>query len=506
MKLRLVLSSIMIIVITFLASSCSNIFTLKGQSRTQADKTSTISIVINSLGATFPAGLDENSNPYLDYIEKNTGLTVKVNLPPNEVYEDKLNVFMSSGNVPDLLHAYDAVWIDKYMKQDALMPLDDLLNKFGPDLKEKIPEYVWDRVRYNGKIYAIPSLNEVMGVELMYARKDWLDRLGFNPPVTLDEYYEVIKAFTLNDPDGNGINDTHGLILTENLGRSAPFFGAYGVQLDSWLEKDGELVNGGVMPGTKKALSYLAKLYKEKLLDPEFPLNRLNNLNEKIANGKVGLFSAAWYDTRGPIADNKKKDPNAEWIALEYPTGPDGQKGVYDRDVIRGYNIIPRGAVNPEGVIRFLNFIVGEGYKSLKLGFENEIWSMQDGVMVTNFEEHDKHVYRGMYQSLVDVEDAALSKERLDSLGDYNLYNNLQKINDNLIKNKFYGSPTPAMITYKEILQTQQDMFIKIVMGIEPIDSFDQYVEKWKHEGGDEMTREVNEWFKKQDSVEVRKR
>jgi putative aldouronate transport system substrate-binding protein len=487
--------------LTGLLSGCYGAVGSDKSNKSSQQPTESITVVINDLGMTFPPGLDENNNPYLKYIEDNTQLDVHVQIPPKEVYEEKLNVLMTSDRVPDMLDSFNNVWVDSNIKQGTLLPLDDLIDKYGPELKAKIPQEAWDRVRYNGKIYAIPSLNEVKGTELMYGRKDWLDRLGLKPPVTLDDYYNVIKAFTLDDPDGNGLNDTYGLILTEILGRSAPFFGAFGTQLDEWLERDGKLVYGSVLPETKEALQFLNRLYKEKLLDPEFPLNKNSTLNEKIAGGKVGLFSAAWYDTRGPIDQNKAMDPNAQWTALEFPTGPQGKNGVYSNDLIRGYNVIPVRASNPEGVIRFLNFIVGKGYKDLKLGFENEIWSMVDGKMVTNFSEHNKHLYRGMYQSLVDVNDPVLDKERLDSLGDFHLFDNLQTIEKHLIPNLFYGVPTPSMANDNWKKTSINELFIKIIVGVEPIDSFDRFVESWYREGGSDITREVNEWYKDQKDV-----
>lgn len=460
-------------------------------------KGASINIVISSLGMTFPAGMDENDNPYLNYIEERTGLEIGVNLPPPEVYNEKLDVIMSSGNLPDMLHTYEPVWFDNYVKQKAFMPLDELIDEYGPHLKEKIPPEVWDRVRYGGKIYAVPSLNEVTGAELMYVRKDWLDRLGLEPPETLEEYYEVIRAFTLDDPDGNGVQDTIGLTLTSSLGRSSPFFGAFGTQRNTWFERDGQLVNGSILPETKEALAFFNKLYQENLLDREFPLNLQNNLFEKIENGTVGLFSAAWYDTRGPIAANMSKDPEAEWMPLPYPTGPDGFKGVEGKDIIRGYNVIPAESEKAAEVIRFLDFIASD-YKTLKLGFENEIWRWEDGAIVTDFGLHDKHLYRGIYQSLVDVPDQLLFKERLDSLGNFNLYNNLQLINQHIIPNAFYGVPTPGMTKYNTKLKNLEDVFTKIIMGLEPLDAFDDYVKTWKEEGGDEITKEVNEWYSKQ--------
>jgi len=456
-----------------------------------------ISIVVTSLGTSFPPGMDENHNPYLDYIERNTNLNINVILPPNESYHEKLNIVLSSTALPDMLYAVDDVWLSNKVQEHKLQPLDELIDQYGPDLKRKIPKEAWDQVTFNGMIYAVPSMNEVKGIELMYARKDWLDRLGLKPPRTLDEYYEVIRAFTFGDPDGNGVHDTIGLLLTEKLGRSAPFFGAFGTQLDSWLERDGKLVYSNTLPETKEALAFLRRLYAERLIDPEFPLNRTKTLEEKVASGKVGIFSAAWYDTRGPIDQNKQRDPKAEWIPLEYPTGPRGEKGTYSTSLVRGFSIVPAGSPNGADVIRLLNFIAGEGHRNLKLGFENEIWSMKDGKMVTDFPEHDKHKYRGIYSALVEVIEPELDKQRLDSLGEhFRLYENQKRVENNLIVNRFTGLPTPAMGKYMMKLSSMEEQFIKIVLGVASLDDFDQYVSRWRLEGGDEITREVNEWYR----------
>ncbi len=476
-----------------LAAGCSGKEESGGAAPTRQSRIP-ISMVINDLGMPFPDGMDENDNPYVSYIEEQTGLDLRVSIPPEEVYEEKLNVIMASGKLPDLIHSFNPVWFDEYVKKGAFLPLDDYIDQYGKDLLELIPEEAWDRVRHNGKIYGIPSLTDVPGIELMYVRKDWLDNLGLKPPTTLEEYYEVIRAFAKDDPDRNGLNDTMGLILLEDMGRTAPFFGAFGVQLNSWVERDGKLVNGSTLPETKEALAFLAKLYREGLLDPEFPLNRNNVFLEKIANGQVGMFSAAWYDTRGPIALNKNKDPKAEWMPLPYPVGPDGHSGVYSKDIIRGYNVVPVGTDYAAEVVKLLNFIVGEGRETLKLGFQGEIWSIEDGVMVTDFAEHDKHLYRGIYQSLVDVLDPVMNKARLDSLGDFHLFENLQIIEKNLIHNEFYGTPTPAMSKYAGHLEELQGIFTQIVMGIVPLDEFDAFVERWYSQGGAEVTAEVNQW------------
>ncbi|MDT2236934.1 hypothetical protein P7H17_01835 [Paenibacillus larvae] len=73
-------------------------------------------------------------------------------------------------------------------------------------------------------------------------------------------------------------------------------------------------------------MAFFAKLYKNKWLDPDFPMNNNSAFAQKIEEGKIGLFSATWYDTRGPIDKNIEKEPHAEWIPLEYPTGKKGRR------------------------------------------------------------------------------------------------------------------------------------------------------------------------------------
>jgi len=68
--------------------------------------------------------------------------------------------------------------------------------------------------------------------------------------------------------------------------------------------------------------------------------------------------------------------------------------------------------------------------------------------------------------------------------------------NKEYLQNKFYGAPTPTMADRQEILTKKRDeIFIKIIMNQVSVDEFDTFVEEWKKLGGDEITKEVNEWY-----------
>jgi putative aldouronate transport system substrate-binding protein len=453
---------------------------------------SEIEVVVNNYGRTFPSGMDENKNPYLEYIEENTGIDVTVQVPPAEGYMERLNVLMASNDLPDMIYSPDATWFVNYVNQKALTPLSDIVDKHGKNLKKLIPEEAWAAVTVDDEIYAIPHILQEKGSEIVYVRQDWLDELGLDKPETLDEYVNVLREFKEK-------KNNVGFVMTDALGRISPLLGAHGIQRSQWVERDGELVYSSTTPEMKEALEFLAGLYKEGLLDQEFPSNSLQVLGEKVANDRAGIFTAAWWDTRGPILTNQQNNPDAKWEALEYPVGPNGDSGTAGSALVRGYNAVPVTSDNAVAVVKYLDFIVSEGFRDIFLGFEDDVWSMKDGVATTDFEKHNEHLYRQMYTT-VEPLDPETTKIRLDSLGlEFKLNDNVTKIAEHAMVSEYQGPPTRASGQYGGQLKSMEDeVFANIIAGNQPIDSFDDFVDRWYKEGGQEWTDEVNEWFKGQ--------
>ncbi|CAN7255711.1 extracellular solute-binding protein [Paenibacillus sp. LjRoot153] len=458
-----------------------------------------VSIVVNNGTRKYPDGMDANNNPYIKYLKEKTNLDINVISPPADGYQDKMSVMMASGDLPDMLYTSDVNWVVNFISQKAFQPLNDVLDKYGPDLKKLIPKEAWDTVTFDGKIYGVPLINQIQGNELMYIRKDWLDKVGMKEPKTLDEYVAVMKAFRDQDPDSNGKNDTFGFSAMENLARTSPIMGAFGIQRSQWIERNGQIVNSSVQPEMKEALKFLADLHKEKLIDPEWALNKQKNFEEKVASGKVGLFSAAYFDTRGPIETNRKNDSKANWVPLEFPVGKSGKSGTAAVNLVKAYNLIPASSKNAAEIVKMLNFIVGEGQKTLALGNENEIWSNKDGKFTMNFEEHNKHIYRITLSELVQPADMSYTNMKNDALGmQFRLTENLDRIAKAAMKSAYTGTPTPAMGKFGvNLTKLESETFMKIVTGAVPIDEFDKFVDQWKKGGGDEIAKEVNEAYVK---------
>ncbi|EPY03930.1 family 1 extracellular solute-binding protein [Paenibacillus alvei TS-15] len=454
-----------------------------------------VTVVLNSLGIGFPESLTENDNPYVTDIEAKTGLQVEVIIPPSHRYEDRVGVMMMSNHTPDLISITDANWVSFYARKQMLTPLDHLLARYAPKLKERIPPEVWEQVSFNGQIYAIPSLHEGKGQEMMYIRKDWLEQLGLEPPTTLAEMVNVMRAFTSLRSDDNGSHDIYGTSFIEELGRTSPWFGAYGVQLDQWMERDGQLVYSNVQPEMKEALAFMRTMVQEGLVDPLFPIQTQRGLERQVVDGKLGLFTGTWYDTRGVLERSKAREPRAEWITLPFPKGPGGS-GTFALPQVRSYQVIPATSSHAVEVLKLLNYIGEEGRDTLKLGFEGDVWAWKEGKRVTNMERHNQDHYRGLYANLADMPDEDYTRSRLDSLGiQYQLYDNLRFTSMHARPSAFRSLPTPAMTRYAPLLQKKNDMLIDIILGNRPLEDFDRYVSEWMNEGGRDMTKEANDWY-----------
>ncbi|WP_029232657.1 hypothetical protein [Butyrivibrio sp. VCB2006] len=109
-----------------------------------------------------------------------------------------------------------------------------------------------------------------------YIKQSWLDAVGMKADdiKTFDDYYAMLKAFTENDPDGNGSAGTYGVIAA-GYGKldEAPYInympefwqGAY----PSFYQKDGVWVDGFQEQATVDALARLAQGAADGVIDPD---------------------------------------------------------------------------------------------------------------------------------------------------------------------------------------------------------------------------------------------
>ena len=121
------------------------------------------------------------------------------------------------------------------------------------------------------RLYALPQIYD--GSKHQYCvtiRQDWLDALGLQMPTTVQELYDVAYAFTYNDPDKNGLNDTVGLTATKGMYVFDTIMGSFDTVLSNQIIiRDGKVTNTLLQPGMVDGLKWCKKFVDDKLIDPD---------------------------------------------------------------------------------------------------------------------------------------------------------------------------------------------------------------------------------------------
>jgi putative aldouronate transport system substrate-binding protein len=304
--------------------------------------------------------------------KKQTGIELRITQPVHNQYYQKLRLAFASGDIPDVVEIAESNYV-QYAKERAFVDLSKYVNK-SRTLRKVTKSLAPYRIK--GKLYGIPV--GVVNGPVTYIRKDWLQKLGLKVPATWTEYYNVMKAFTNNDPDGNGKKDTYG--VTQGATPDGGICLADNSYRDFYLNaspaiifKNGKWIDGMQQKEFKPALERLRKVYQEKLIDPEIFTNKSSTCREKFQSGKVGIFAywAGMWQVR--LEDDMQKNLGKK--AQIIPIAP--LKGSYCLGRTQAVNTITAKAKNPEGIFKYFLEYANDGAKGQMLfahGVENVHW------------------------------------------------------------------------------------------------------------------------------------
>lgn len=188
---------------------------------------------------------------------------------------DKRGLLLSSGDYPDVLFKSFITHneIEKYGFQGVLLPLNDLIDQYMPNLKKLLDERdAWQYITSSdGNIYSLPTLSRrVPATILLWQNMRWLEAVGMDEPTNMEELYQVLKAFKEQDPNGNGKADE----IPFEANNSVPpiYLFQYMLPMDYntfCAVQNDEIVYVPRTETYKEFLSYLAKFYEEGLLDKD---------------------------------------------------------------------------------------------------------------------------------------------------------------------------------------------------------------------------------------------
>ncbi|WP_020620369.1 extracellular solute-binding protein [Paenibacillus daejeonensis] len=450
---------------------------------------------------------DLNNNTWTRYINENFGKAnnaiVKFVSIPRSQEVDKLNVLMAADEAPDVSFTYDGATVSRYAKIDGIMELDDLLEEHGQQLKAYLGETVLAYGVYNGKQMAIPAKRTALAWNGLFIRKDWLDKLGLPAPTNQEELYNTLVAFRDQNPGGvdgvipwgvaaTGMNYTFG-----NLAES--FW-------EEQTEEEFVTIPGWLRPGNKDYLRFLNKLYNEKLISPDFALDKTaQQADADVTNGKVGFFGANWdYALRQHISEPLKANvPEAEFLPIDTFKNYEGKykKVAYNENGINV--IIPKSSKNAELAIKYLNWMADpEVLFFLQFGEEGINHEMVDGIpqAVNQTGDNMQTSYLNLDYTLVvngvelgdeekNVKALAISAPGLEGLAELSY-----KINTtDTYTHYFYETPNEASIKFGKTLGDLNKQMTDRLIVAKPaeFDSlYDQLVAEYMEAGGQAVMEE----------------
>ncbi|MFD0961071.1 extracellular solute-binding protein [Paenibacillus chungangensis] len=326
-------------------------------------------------------------------LEKITGTKVEFQHPPTGQEKDQFNLMIASGKMPDVIeYTWSAApkGADSLIKEKRIIRLNELIEEHAPYLTKVLndnPEFRKMITTDEGNIYVMPFLLGDPMLSVFYGpvlRGDWLENLNLEVPKTISEWETVLTAFRDQDPNKNGEKDEIPYLFDiAALDTGQLFLGAWGI-MSEFYQVDGKVNYGPIQPEFKEFLETMARWYKEGLIDKEYPTTIDGKLRDaKVTGNRLGSLSTYPGSGIGRYTDLMKGEiPEVSFIGAPYPTldGGDNAIGFYAHPFRTIGAAISTSAKNPEEIVKWLDYKYSqEGHMLFNFGIEGESYEMVDG-------------------------------------------------------------------------------------------------------------------------------
>jgi len=450
---------------------------------------------------------------FVKMMEEANGIKVNLEIPPTTNYSERLQIMLAGGDYPEVIQFVDVTnkaYIDA-VQNGIIIPITDYL-KTAENLNKYSYDISWDtlKTKDDSDIYAIPRTS-IMRADGYVVREDWLDNVGLTLPengeVTLDEFTEILKRFTLNDPDSDGKNNTYGFGCNQSsLGGIDPIaINVFGI--NGWQEDDGEFSymhkkfdkNDNSF---KNALEYMSSIYEKGFIDPDSATITRKVAQDRFMQGITGVLPAFAGNIDPVFAPTMKKiNPN---VKLTYITGIKDAKGKVQSAVsgtgIWGAYAITKSAKNPQKIVDSFDWMLSdEGWDAVKYGVKDVTYHEEDGKKIFN-KKFEQHIIARDFVRRNNDSDFFITDRLVDDVArttqvsawvDQCIKNAIPSMDRGYITK---ASQKPEFIDYQV---TMSEVITKIILGSLPVSAYDKAIDGWYKAGGLELVEEMNEYIKK---------
>ncbi|NHN30409.1 extracellular solute-binding protein [Paenibacillus agricola] len=446
---------------------------------------------------------DATNWPIFQELAKRTGIKEKYVSPAVNQAKEQLNVMFASGEYTDIiewnfLNDYPG-GPEKAIKDGNILKLNDLIDKHAPNLKKYLkahPEVDKQIKTDNGTYYGFPFIRgddwlKTYGGPII--RKDWLDDLGLQVPTTIDEWYVVLKAFKEKKGATAPLTFKSGIPRVFDDLSSGAFIGAYGVTR-GFAMKDGKVYFGPAQPGYKEFLATMRKWYAEGLLDKDIATIDGKIQDANMTSGKSGAtFALAGGGIGKWLGAMKDKDPKYNVIGAPYPVLKKGDVPMFgqkDYTAPSGGNFaVSPKSKNQELAVQLLDYGYSEeGATYFNFGTRGVSYDMKN-----NYPTYSEMV-KSNYSLNLGLYTRSTGGPTIQDKRYYEQFAALPQQSEAVTTwfktdvDKYQLppiSPTPEESSELAKIMTEvntlvDETTIKIVLGTDPVDSYDKFLEKLK--------------------------
>lgn len=438
------------------------------------------------------------TNTVLDKIQEKTNTEIKFSWVPDASKEERINTALASGSLADIvtLTMLDNSSVRNALKSGMFWEVEQYLNDY-PNLAN-ISEDTRRSASIGGKLYGVP-LQKDLARNGVIMRKDWLDKLKLEVPKTTDELFAVAKAFTEQDPDGNGVKDTTGFVDRSDLIYGAfKTLGSYFGAPNNWkVSEDGKMTPEFDTEEYVKTMDYMKKLYDGGYINKDFAVTAKTDQQQSFAQGKAGIYVGALFDSKNLKDLAKGIQDNMELVLINNitSTGNESDRALWSaNNGIGGLLAFPKSEVKDEAelkrILKFVNDLMDdELYALMTYGIEGTHYTIDS-------EDAATIIDTTLWQQEVQPFSVSRPKESGYKIHDSNP---LKIESDRLIaENAQYAVLNPAYSLESETYTTQGselqkitvDATYKYILGKITVDEFKAAVENWKKSGGNSIIQE----------------
>ncbi len=322
----------------------------------------------------WPAHNDYHEMEVVKAHAERTNINIEWDMVPIDSVDERKNLLFASKQLPDVFFGQQLTPMDHvvYGEQGLLIPLNDLISKYAPNLSkilEENPTILSSITAPDGNIYTLFDFTYTLHMRAqnkLFINQSWLDDLGLNTPNTISEFYDVLNSFKNAYPTS--------IPMTIEPGNIIKFMGPWGV-IDNQIAVNGKIKLGYMEDGFKEGLKFFAKLYDENLLDPEVFTQSYAQLSAKGSG--TDLVYGAFFR----LADSQVVGANRTHYSGFGPMeGPDGTKlfNVRNIPILRKFSITSANKY-PEATMRWLDYLyTTQGTVEFSRGVEGEQWEWTD--------------------------------------------------------------------------------------------------------------------------------